>query len=58
MHVLVDQLLLLREQLHLGRLVRAIATVLRVRGLLGRRNGGVLDELFGVEGLGRGDFQS
>ena len=60
-HVLVDQLLLLREHLHprlLGRLVSALGSLLPVRERLGRRQGGVLDDLLGVEGFGGGDFQS
>ena len=60
-HVLVDQLLLLCEHLHprlLGRLVSALGSLLPVRERLGRRQGGVLDDLLGVEGFGGGDFQS
>lgn len=58
-HVLIDQLLLLGEHLH-PRLLCGLLTTLNgllwfgdliVRGL-----GGVLDDLFGVEGFGRGDF--
>lgn len=58
-HVLIDQLLLLGEHLHprlLCGLLPSLNDLLRVGNLLICGQGGLLDDLFGVEGFGRGDF--
>lgn len=58
-HVLIDQLLLLGEHLHpclLCGLLTTLNGLLWFGDLIVRGLGGVLDDLFGVEGFGRGDF--